>query len=59
MLRLVALTLRMVPLSEGPTIAGVGKFNPRDYDETIKSFIGEMRWLATVLKKGRAELPEE
>jgi NAD(P)H-dependent FMN reductase len=57
LLRLVALTLQFVPLSEGPTFGGVGKFNPRDYDETIKSFIDEMRWFATVLKKGRAELP--
>lgn len=57
LLRLVALTLQFVPLSEGPTFAGVGKFNPRDHDETIKSFVDEMRWFATVLKKGRSELP--
>ncbi len=59
MLRLVALTLQFVPISEGPTFAGVSKFNPRDYDETIKPFVDEMRWFATVLKMGRAELPEK
>ena len=59
LLRLVALTLRMVPLSEGPTFAGVNKFNPGDYDETAKSFIDEMRWFATVLKKGRTELNDK
>lgn len=52
----VVISLQMVPLANAPTFAQVGKFEPHDHDDYVKPLIEEMRWFATVLKYGRANV---